>query len=628
MSDIFNIGVSALMSTQQVLNTIGHNISNANTPGYSRQRVELTARPPQVAGSISQGQGVEVTSISRLADSFLNAQVQVGTANYSQSTAFQTFATQLNNLVADQNSGLSTALSDFFNGLQSVSSNPTSIASRQALLGNADTLVSRFNDMGGQIDNLYNGVNQKLDSQVASVNSIAKSVADLNKQIVLKSGQTNGSPPGDLLDKRDQLINQLAGLVGVSTVAQSDGALNVMVGNGVSLVVGGTSATLSTVPDPTDSSRKQVAYAVGGTTSIISNNLTTGEIGGTLAFRSQMLDQARNALGRVGAVLAQTFNNQHVAGMDLNGALGKAFFSLPAPGVNAATGNSGNVGVAFDPANSTNLTTSDYSLKYDGTNYVLTRLSDNTTQTLSGAGPFNVDGLTITPSGSPAAGDSYLIQPTRYVANGISKLVSDPREIAAALPVRSSATSANLGGATISAPTVTDATNGSLLTTTSLVFDNPPTSYKINGAGASIPYTSGSPISLNGWQATITGTPQAGDQFVVQANAGGTGDNGNAAALAKLQNTKLLDGGTASYQDAYAAFIGDIGTQTSQNDTNVTALKTMLDNAVSAQQQLSGVNLDEEAANMMQYQQAYQAAAQIISSANQMFNVLITAVRG
>ena len=628
MSDIFNIGVSALMSTQQVLNTIGHNIANANTPGYSRQRVELTARTPQLAGPLSQGAGVSVSSISRLADTFLTGQVQIGTANYSQSTAFQAMATQLNNLVADQNSGLSSALSDFFNGLQSVSTNPTSAASRQAFLGNADTLVSRFHDLGARINDLYNGINQQLGSQVASVNSIAKSIADLNKQIVLQNGQTGGNPSGDLLDKRDQLVTQLAGLVGVNTVQQADGALNVSIGNGVSLVVGSTAATLSTVPDPNDTSLKQVAYDVGGATSIISSNLTTGEIGGTLAFRTQMLDPARNALGRIGAVLAQTFNAQHVAGMDLNGAMGTNFFSLPAPGVNAAATNTGSITVAFDQANAGNLTTSDYSLKYDGTNYVLTRLSDNSTQTLAGAGPFNVEGLTITPTGAPATGDSYLIQPTRYVASGIDMLITDPRQIAAASPVRSSATSTNLGSAAISPPTVTNAANAGLLTTTTLVFDNPPTSYKINGAGASIAYTSGAAIGLNGWQVSVSGTPQAGDQFVVQANAGGTGDNSNAAALANLQNAKTVAGGTASYQDAYAAFIGDIGTQTSQNNTSVTALKTMLDNAVSAQQQISGVNLDEEAANMMQFQQAYQAAAQVISSANQMFNELITAIRG
>ena len=314
--------------------------------------------------------------------------------------------------------------------------------------------------------------------------------------------------------------------------------------------------------------------------------------------------------------------------MDLNGAMGTNFFSLPAPGVNGAATNTGSISVAFDPANAGNLTTSDYLLKYDGTNYVLTRLSDNSTQTLAGAGPFNVDGLTITLTGAPATGDSYLIQPTRYVASGIDTLITDPRQIAAASPVRSSATSTNLGSATISPPTVTNSANAGLLTTTTLVFDNPPTSYKINGAGASIAYTSGAPIGLNGWQVSVSGTPQAGDQFVIQANAGGTGDNSNAAALANLQNSKILDGGTASYQDAYSAFIGNIGTQTSQNNTSVTALKTMLDNAVSAQQQISGVNLDEEAANMMQFQQAYQAAAQVISSANQMFNELITAIRG
>ncbi|MEZ5444424.1 MAG: flagellar hook-associated protein FlgK [Gammaproteobacteria bacterium] len=628
MADILNIGVSALLSTQRALSTIGHNISNANTPGYSRQRVELAARAPQVSGNVYFGKGVGISDVSRAADAFLNRQVQLSSTSYQQASSFYDLATQLNNMLADSNSGLSTAMTGLFSSIEQLANQPTSIPSRQALLGSAGTLVSRMHDQIARLDDINSAINTKLADQVRQVNELAASIADLNKSIVLANGRTGSDSANDLLDRRDQLVLELSEITGVSTFIQDDGAMNVMVGDGLMLVTGSTTAALTTQPNSLDASRLEVGYLVGGVTSVVSSQMSSGQMGGTLAFREDLLEPTRNALGRLSAALAMTFNAQHQEGVDMNGAMGGDFFSIPSPSFNAASGNTGTITLAFDSANVGDLTISDYDFTFDGTDWQLYRYSDGTTQTLSGAGPFSVDGLTITVGTAPAAGDTYRLQPTRYIARDIGVAITDAREVAAASPVRAGASLSNLGNVNVTAPEILDASDANLTTTVTLVFDDPPTSYRVNGAGASIAYTAGANIDINGWRIQLSGTPAAGDQVVIEANTGGVGDNRNLLALAELAQIGMLEGGTATYGDAYGAMVGNVGTVTRQHEVSSTALKTLLENAVSSQQALSGVNLDEEAANLLKFQQAYQAAAQVIATGNTVFDELLNAVRG
>ena len=628
MAEILNIGTSALLSTQRVLATIGHNIANANTPGYSKQRVELAPRTPQPLGNVIYGRGVEIRNVERVVNQFLDEQVHSATTNHAEAGAFHELAAQLNNLLADAQTGMSPALTDLFNGLQTLADHPSSIPSRQALLGDANTLINRFHDQVARYDDVNTAINQRIEESVDRINELAQSIATLNRDIVRLQGQVSVGGANDLLDQRDLLLNELSKLVNTRTFTQDDGAVNVLVGNGQTLVVGGTSMTLSTVNNPLDASRTEVAYTVGGVTAIISDSLSGGVIGGTLNFREDLLEPTRNSLGRLAVVLAQTFNAQHREGMDLDGSLGGNFFNVPTPSVGAAAGNTGTITVAFDPNNVGNLTWSDYQLTHNGTDFTLTRLSDNTTQTLSGAGPFNVAGVTITVGAAPAAGDTYLIQPTRNGARDISLALSDVRKIAAAAPVRSRALLTNGSDARISAPEVLDVTDGNLLNTVTIVFNNPPTTYQINGAGPLLPFSSGANIDVNGWRVQVTGTPRAGDQFVVEPNNGGIGDNTNARLLAGLQSTRILDGGTATYQEAYGSLVAEVGSQTHQSEVSKAALKTLMEHAVNSREQVSGVNLDEEAADLLRFQQAYQAAAQVIATGNAVFQELINAVRG
>jgi flagellar hook-associated protein 1 FlgK len=596
-----------------------------NTPGYNRQEVDLRARPAQVFGGQYFAQGVEVMGVSRVVDQFLIDQIRTSAASHGQAAAFHDLAGQVDNLLAQKDAGLAPALQSFFDHAQALANDPSSIPARQVFLSEAETLATRFNDLQTRLNDVEKTTTGRLQGVVDDVNSLTSSIAKLNEAITRAMGATGGSPPNDLLDQRDQLVDQLSGLVGVQASLQSDGALNVFTGNGQTLVTGSTSLDLKIVGNSLDASQPEIAYTSNGTTSIITQNLSGGELSGILDFRKDVLIPAKNQLGRAAAGLALTVNSQHREGMDLNGNLGGDLFSIPAPKVMAGSSNAGTVSVAFDAANVSGLTAADYSLTYNGGNFTLTNLKDNTAQTLSGAGPFQVDGLTVTVGAAPAAGDTYLIRPTRDVAGEFSLNVSDPRSIAAAGPVRTKAALANDSNATISSGEVIDISNPDLLDTVTITFNDPPTSYQVNGVGAN-GYSSGGNIDINGWRVQISGSPKAGDTFTVERNSGGVADNRNALGLAGLRNERVMEGGNATLQSAYANLVGEVGSETRRAEISSKALAALQTQAVDARAEKSGVNLDEEAANLVRYQQAYQAAAQVITAADSMFKALMNAV--
>ncbi|MDP1675200.1 MAG: flagellar hook-associated protein FlgK, partial [Burkholderiales bacterium] len=365
-------------------------------------------------------------------------------------------------------------------------------------------------------------------------------IASLNSRIVV--AQSNPSQaPNDLLDQRDWMVAELNKLVGTTVVAQGNGTINVFIGSGQNLVVGSQSFRLSTAPSVDDPTRLDVAYQVGASVvRITPENLGAGSLGGLLAFRSGPLEDARNTLGRIAMGLARTFNEQHRLGQDLNGALGGNFFVEPQPAVTARGTNTGDAVIGAALADASALTTSSYRLSYDGTDYRLTRLSDNTTTTYA-ALPQTVDGLTFTlASGTAAAGDSFLIEPTRYAARDFAVALNDAAKIAAAAPVRTAAALANTGSAAISAGEVNapPPADANLQQPVTITFTGAGT-FDVSGTGTGEPtgvaYLPGGSISYNGWTVKITGTPAAGDTFTIVPNSGGTADNRNAALLAGLQ---------------------------------------------------------------------------------------------
>jgi len=353
-----------------------------------------------------------------------------------------------------------------------------------------------------------------------------------------------------------------------------------------------------------------------------------GSLGGALDFRNQVLDPARNALGHISVGLADVINDQHHAGIDLNGALGQDFFNIGGVQTLAKTSNTGSATLAVTRTSASALTESDYYLTKTATGWTMRREDTGATVTLSGSGtaadPFVADGISIVVSGTASTNDSYLIRPTRAATAGMSVAVTDPAKIAAAAPIKTIAGTANTGTAAISAGKVVDPTDPNLRSTAQIQFTSA-TTYTINGAG-SYTYTSGSNITVNGVQVQITGTPATGDMFTIQDNTGGTGDNRNAQALYDSLNSKTLSGGTASVNDTTNRLIGNVGVLTQQAQANRDAQKVVQQEAADARDSVSGVNLDEEAANLVKYQQAYAAAAQMIGVANTLFNSLLSAV--
>lgn len=645
--DILSIGVSALNAFQASLATTGQNVANVNTPGYSRQKVNLESSTPQYAGYGYVGTGVGVSSVTRVYNQFVNDQVLVNNTANSNLTAYSQFTSQVDNLLGNPTTGLSANLQNFFGSIQNVANDATSIPARQTMLSQGQQLVSTFQSISGSLNSINQGITSQLGTEVSTVNSLAQSIAKLNGEIVSAASIGTGQPPNDLLDQRDNLIQQLSQEVGVSVTNQDNGAKNIFIGNGLNLVVGTQPATLSVTANQYDTSQAEISLTTGGSTATVTSSISGGTIGGLLSFRDQVLNPTLNALGQVAIGMAQTFNNQSHAGMTLGGQLGSDFFTVPTPQVHSWSKNNGTASLSAQVSDVSALTTDDYLVRYDGSNYKLTDLTSNTTQTLGSSGPFTVAGMTITTSGVASAGDSFMIEPTRAAATSIGMALNAPQNIAAAAPIVTSAAGSNTGNGAISAGTVTDISNAAFTTTSgaltppvSIVFTSP-TAYKIVNTSSNAVLDTGtySPgtaknifpsdnLALDyGYQVQITGSPATGDSFAVNYNTNGTGDNRNALALAGLQTRGVLNGGATSSAQASGQLVAKVGTQAGSAQNNLSASTALLQQAQNQQASISGVNLDEEAANMLKFQQAYQAAAQVISIGSSLFNTLLSAVR-
>lgn len=653
MTGILNIGITGMRAAQIGLMTAEHNITNATTPGYSRQRSVQSTNIALQTGAGFIGQGVNVSTVERIYGEFLVAQTNQAQTSVSQLDTYYSQIKQIDNMLADPSAGLSPALQDFFRAAQEVASNPSLLPSRQSMLSAGEAMMSRFHNIESRLGQMYEAVNGQISSTVATINSYATQIAALNGQITLSQAAA-GQPANDMLDQRDNLITELNKLVKVSVAQEGDGAYNVFIGNGQQLVVGKQTATIAATASNEDPSRIIVGLKTAGIIQQLPENLITGgSLGGFLAFRSESLDRAANELGRVASSLALTFNAQHGLGQDMLGNIAGDVnfvgdvFKISGPKVlanslNAAGGATVTASFTSPPPFSgnfyTDLTPSDYRLTSDGANLTLTRLNDN--KQWSGANiaaingqigdpPAATDpqGFSLSSAGAFAAGASYLIQPTREVARNISidkRLSSDPRLLAAAAPMRVVPGGSNAGDAKM--------TNGVAAAGYSTA--NLPATLNFTGVGPS--YFGGLPggatvnlngavysINFDGMDFELTGTPQVGDTFSVQRNTSGVGDSRNAVLLGKLQTQNTVAGGNATYQSTYAKLVSDNGNKTREVQVTLEAQKTLLQQSQQSREALSGVNLDEEAANLLRFQTAYQASAKMIEIGNRLFEVLL-----
>jgi flagellar hook-associated protein 1 FlgK len=628
MASIFEIGLTGLNAAQAGLNTTSHNIASASTAGFHRQNAIQSTQQPELTGSGFFGKGVRVDTVLRTYSQFLDGAVLQAQTQDSYLQAYQSQINQIDNLLADPNAGLSPALQSFFSAVQDVASNPASVPSRQAMISQAQALQSRFQAFSARLSEIRSGVNRQISDTTSQISSLAQDLAHINDQII-QSQSSATQPPNDLLDKRDQLVSDLNKLVRTSVVKDAGGTVNVFIGTGQTLVLGTQSFALSAAPSVADSANYDISYLANGNVIPLNGaSLQGGSLGALLAFRGETLDSVQNNLGRVAVVLAQTFNDQHNLGQDLNGALGQNFFNVPAAQVLVNGNNGGTAAITATNATAGALTGSDYRLSFNAGTWSLLRLTDNT-QTTFAAFPQTVDGVTLNlASGAAGNGDSFLIQPTRNGARDISVALRDPALIAAAAPIRTASAVANTGNATITPGTVDTPPppNANLVNTVTLTFTSA-TTFDVNGIGTGNPtgvvYAANGNISYNGWTAQISGTPSAGDTFTIARNTGGVADNRNALLLSALQTTNTVANGTTNYQGAYSLVVSEVGNRAREINVQSDAQTALVQQTTSAQQSLSGVNLDEEAANLIRFQQAYQASGRVLQIASKLFDTIL-----
>ena len=634
MSGLFGISVSALQAFQTAIAVTSNNIANANTAGYDDENVNLTDAVPTSAGSAPIGGGVNVASVTRSFNQLNENQLNSSQSGLSQLNSLQTYTNQIDNIVGTTAGGLSTALTNYYSAWSTVANDPTSSASRQALLDQAQGVATSLASTNGQLQTLNTGINAGITQDVTQINSLTTAISSLNQQIVSTTAEAGGQAPNSLLDQRGQLVSRLSQLIGVSTTTDTNGAINVFVGNGQPLVLEGTTTQLTTVPNQFNASQLEISTSTDNG-NVISGSITSGDLGGLLAARTQAVDPAINQLGQIATALSVSANSQQNAGLDLTGSLGKNLFSVATPQVVSSNANAdySTITATITPASSTSigaLTANSYVLSYTSSGYQLTNTTDGSSVTPTNTGSatapsFVVDGLAVSLSAAPAAGDQFLIQPTAVAAGSFKVALTSPSQLAAAGAVAASANDANTGSATIGSGTVVDPTNANLLTATTIAFTSP-TSYTLTGVASATPYVSGNNITQNGWQVAITGTPAAGDTFTVKSNAGGTGDSRNALASAALQTQSVLANGTISVNGAVSALVTDIGSRAQQVNTQQTAQKSVNAQAAATVASVSGVNLNDEAANLLKWQQAFQASAQALQIGNSVFANLLAAV--
>jgi flagellar hook-associated protein 1 FlgK len=629
-SGIFSVGNSALASAYTALRTAGNNVANANTPGYSRQSVVMT---PQVGAQIGGqviGRGVSVVEVRRSYSEFLTGQAHQAASSSAEADMRATQLGQVARLFNNDSTGIGTAVDGFFSAVQDLAQRPADASVRQQLVGAGNLLTQRFNDVGNRLSEMRAGSDRQVRLEADTVNRLAQEIALLNDKISLARG--SGASPNDLLDKRDAAIRTLNQSVRVSAVAQSDASINIFVGNGQPLVVGAEANSFTARSDAIDPQQLRVGIVQqgGAFLPIETDAIGGGRIGGLMQFRNTDLVNVENQIGRLALALTSEFNTQHRLGNDGNGAAGGDFFEPVAmSAVPASTNNNPATAATVTLADASQLKASDYRVDYDGSNYRLTRMSDGTTFAPSASPSFTQDGLTISLSGTPpAVGDQFIIRPFASAARDLAVAVVGGSEVAAASPVKASLASANAGTVVVDDLIAQGpARNPALGNAIDVVFTSG-SAFEIR-SGATVlaggAYASGSPISFNGWSLTLRGQPQGGDRVLVRANSGASGDNRNALELGRIADRALIDGTALS--GGYANIVANVGGAAQGAEVFSVAQASIRDSAMSAEAEVSGVNLDEEATRLIQYQQQYQAAAKVIAVGRTIFDEILSLAR-
>ena len=657
---LMNVGVSALNANQQALTTVGHNIANVNTPGYSRQTVYTNALHGQNMGNGFIGKGVQVATVMRNYSALLNRQSNAANAIHAADTSRLQGLMQMQDVFKGGDGSLGAAVTNMMNAFVDVQAAPSDATGRNVVLTRMSELAARFHAASNMLEEQDYSTAQQLRNNALLVNDKASQVARLNNEI--SRALATGHQPNDLLDARDQVIREINQYVQTTQVAADDGSISLFVGGSQALVLGINSGQLSVeeTKEYPGSQRMALYFSQPGgqQLELTAAMVGGGEIAGLLKFRNEDLAEGRNLLGRLAMTIGHELNLQNQRGLTLNGQQGGALFSLPttSTGYGNITGYS-NIGpgaATTQVMDASQLKPSEYRLIFEGSPVapVLTRMSDGKVFNGSSTPPltmaalnagFDADGLRFTvPNATTAAavaGNSMLFKPFSTAASEIEALVHNPDELAAASALTANINKHTTGKLQLTQLGANDFTGiPAAQDPVRLTFDGAgQVTYQIydhlsstwSAASAPMDYTPGQPITINGWSITLTGTPAAGDTVDV-ANALDFGEAfrlnaGNAGAFLDLRDKKVFDEGT-TLSDGFSAAMAVVGTRTQSVQLAEKLSSTVAKNLEMDRTAVSGVNLDEEAARLLQYQQAYQASSKVIQIAQSLFDSVLNAV--
>ena len=647
MNGMYNIAIKSLSAFQIAMNTTSQNIANVQTPYYSRREVNFSE------GLF--GTGVNIGDINRVYDTATSQNLQTCASNFSNMDIFLRGLQTLEPLVDDDDNSIATYINNTIASLQELNTDTSSIQARDVFLNNLTTMINQFDTVNSQIMIQQQTINSQLLSATADCNSIMENIATINNQVANAPANEDTT---SLYDQREQLVQELAKYFDFSSETDSRGQLNIFLNNGIQLINANQVTEFTTIPDPSYPTLTDVALSNGSINIPVNSFITGGQIAGLLNFRDT-LSTTSQSIGQLALGITQSLNQQNQLGMDYNGNLGGNIFtdinsaSSMSTRVIPNTQNTGSGTLTVNVNDLTQLTASDYKMVFDtSTHYTLTRISDNTISASGTLGSLpqtvSADGFTINVNSGPiAAGDQFIISPTRNAVNNMQLAIADPKLLALAFPITGTANTQSGSDGQIQITAMTDTTTSAFSTPKQL---NPPinivfltpTTYQIQNANTSAviegPLTYNPETGANvfptpggydpGYRAMITGSDiQAGDVYSIAYNSNGTSDNRNGLALANLFQQGILDDGTVNFTQCYRLLSGAVSQQTSAVKTQYDSTQILHEQAMNEFNQISGVDTQEETVNLMSYQQAYQASAQILQTAKNVFDDIIMALR-
>jgi len=654
-SDLLGIGSSGLQAQQKMLATTSSNISNVNTQGYTRQSTVVYANQNTL------GVGDSVTR--RMINGYAQSEVWRDTSTYNQANTTYTQLSQIDSLLSDSSTGLASSIDSFFNSVQSANSSPNTASGRQSFMQQISGIVDQFQSVSSELSQQYDSINGTVGAEVTNVNTLLTSINDLNSQILKTSTDNDDGTRANILDQRDDLIKQLSEKMDIRTVSQSNGTTLVNLSTGESLVLAGSCAQLSVVSGNPDPKQTGIQIQIGTAKTTTNNQTIGGTLGGYFSARDTIADTQRQ-IGQLSLSFADAMNTQNSLGMTLNNTLGGNIFTLPTSNGLASDKNTGtgDITVSVIAGQAKNLPSNDFQVVFTGgSNFDVYTLDANGKATniadLTPPKTISDYGLQINiSSGVLNVGDSFLLQPARNAAGAVTTNITNSDDLALASPLKFSAEKTNNGTATIGLTAVYNTDSNSVFTSSALsssapqsVLINSSGDYEIyNGNGGLISTVSASSNGQNllsasgaytdekidpGFDFSISGTVKAGDSFTIGFNTNGFSDNTNGLAMAGLQSKDLVNKGNSTstdnkmtFTEAYASTVSSVGTTVSGLSTTKAAAEAKLTQSQEQFDSVAGVNLDEEAANLIRYQQAYSASAKVITAARDTFDTLLSAV--